>query len=77
MCGWFTEEAICASRWKRRRATWSANSSDGNFNGTVQLRVARAIHHAHAALPESGFDAIRAHLRTGRQNVACHGTGTR
>src|SRR5581483_3589365 len=34
MCGWFSDEAICASRWKRRRSATSANSSESNFTAT-------------------------------------------
>ena len=39
MCGWFSDDAICASRWKRRRASASASSSESNLIATGRFSL--------------------------------------
>jgi hypothetical protein len=37
MCGWFNEDAVCASRWKRVLAAASAMPSDRNLMAAGRL----------------------------------------
>ena len=68
MLGWFSEARTCASRWKR--ASRSAIAGEGfgqdlERDVAIQLRVARAIHLAHAARAERGKDFVRAEAGAG------------
>ena len=66
MCGWLSDDAVCASRWNRRRAARVGQvvreKLDGD--GAVELGVERAVDHAHAALADQLEDFIRAESRT-------------
>jgi hypothetical protein len=58
--GWFSDDAISASRWNRRRAAGSANWSDKNLmaTGRFSLRVDTTIDLAHAAATQGRDDFI-------------------
>ena len=73
MFGWFSEARTSASRWNR--ASRSAIAGEGlgqdlDRDVAIQLRVARAIHLAHAAGPEGREDFVGAEASAGEEGQA-------
>ena len=77
MCGWLSDEAVCASCAKRRRACASATDvrQELDRHAAVQPEIRGAIHKPHAAAAEDRFDAVvaegRARVELGGLGCAC------
>ena len=71
MFGWFSEASVFASRVNRASRSGSSANAVGQHldrDLAIELRVARAVHLAHAALAELGEDLMRTqHLANHRQ----------